>query len=184
MQQKGQVQMGFRMVSAKTILLAFFAFSASASLLSYADENVGQGDQLRDFEGIDVWLNSPPLSKTSLKNKVVIIDFYTSRCSNCLAAVPHVVSLYNKYHGKGLEVIGVHTPELESERQIEVVKATAKRLGINYPIAVDNAARTWSAYNNHYWPNLLIFDKAGKLVYQHAGEGAYEEIDLKISSLL
>ena len=176
--------MEFKMVSTKTIMTALLVFSTFISTPVYGDDRLAYGTRLNEFEGIDVWINSSPISIASLKNKVVVIDFYTSRCSNCLAAVPHVVALYHKYHGKGLEVVGVHTPELESERQIEVIKATAKRLGIDYPIAVDNASRTWNAYSNRYWPNLLIFDKEGKLVYQHAGEGAYEEIDLKISSLL
>jgi hypothetical protein len=95
-----------------------------------------------------------------------------------------VVSLYQKYHQKGLEVIGVHTPELPAEHQIEVIKDTAQRLGISYPIAVDNSASTWNEYNNRYWPNLLVFDRKGRLIYQHAGEGAYDEIDRKVASLL
>jgi thiol-disulfide isomerase/thioredoxin len=172
--------MKLKLVSAKTIMIAIFALSASTSSPGYGDYSSEKVNQLKEFEGIDVWINSPPISRATLKNKVVIIDFYTSRCSNCRAAVPHVVALYNKYHGRGLEVVGIHTPELDSERQIEVVKATAKKLGIDYPIAVDNDSRIWNAYNNHYWPNLLLFNKEGKLVYQHAGEGAYDELCSKV----
>jgi thiol-disulfide isomerase/thioredoxin len=176
--------MELKMVSKRRVISALIALGASIGVPVYSDGSLARGDRIKEFEGIDNWINSAPLSTARLKNKVVLIDFYTSRCSNCLAAVPHVVALYNKYHSKGLEVVGVHTPELDSERKIEVVKATAKRLGIEYPIAVDNDSRTWNAYKNHYWPSLLLFDRDGKLVYQHAGEGAYDEIERKVSSLL
>jgi thiol-disulfide isomerase/thioredoxin len=176
--------MNIKRVKMKILLFSLILAFSIFVVHSYADDGLTQGTTLKEFDGIEGWINSSPLTLANLKNKVVIIDFYTSRCSNCLAAVPHVVFLYQKYHSKGLEVIGVHTPELASEHQIEVIKATAKKLGINYPIAIDNDSRTWNAYNNHYWPNLLIFDRQGKLVFQHAGEGAYDEIDRKVSALL
>jgi thiol-disulfide isomerase/thioredoxin len=170
----------------KTTALVIFVLTVSTVLLmpSCGVAALDKGTSLKKFEGISIWINSPPLTLASLKNKVVVIDFYTSGCSNCLAAVPHVVALYRKYHSKGLEVVGVHTPEMEFEHRIPLIKDTARRLGIEYPIAVDNDSETWRAYNNSYWPNLLIFDRDGKLVYEHAGDGAYDEIDRKVASLL
>ncbi len=176
--------MNVNRTEAKSLFIALSLALGFFLAPSHADDGQQQVSSLKEFAGIETWLNSPPRTLADLKNKVVIIDFYTSRCANCLAAVPHVVTLYRKYHAKGLEVIGVHTPELASERQIEVVKATAKKLGIEYPIVIDNDGRTWNAYNNHYWPNLLIFNRQGKLAFHHAGEGAYEQIDNEVSSLL
>jgi thiol-disulfide isomerase/thioredoxin len=163
-----------------TLFLAILVLKIPAG----AYETLKEGDGIRPLVGISYWINSSPITASDLKNKVVIVDFYTSQCSNCMAAVPHVVNLYNKYHERSLIVIGIHTPELPSERQRQVIESTAQRLGITYPIAVDNENKTWSEYNNHYWPNLLIFDRSGQLVFQHAGEGAYEEIDAKVAALL
>ena len=140
--------------------------------------------ELKSFDGATDWANGKPVHMTDLKNKVVVVDFYTSRCSNCLAAVPHLAALYKKYRSQGLQVIGVHTPEMDSEHEISLVNATIKRLGIEYPVAIDNNNEIWNAYHNQYWPSLLIYDKSGRLVYEHAGEGAYSEIDNKIHSLL
>src|SRR5271154_4295288 len=133
-----------------TLLLTILVTVISLKTPARAYQLLREGDSVRPFVGISYWINSSPLTITDLKNKVVIVDFYTSQCSNCMAAVPHLVSLYNKYHGRGLIVIGIHTPELASERQRQVVESTARWLGITYPIAVDNENRTWSEYNNHY----------------------------------
>jgi thiol-disulfide isomerase/thioredoxin len=140
--------------------------------------------QLPGFEGATGWVNGDPVSSSQLQNKVVVVDFYTSQCSNCLAAVPHVAELYKKYREQGLVVVGVHTPEMESEHALPLVSATIKRLGIEYPVALDNDTDIWKKYHNQFWPNLLIYDKSGKLAYSHAGEGEYGEIDAKVKSLL
>ena len=152
--------------------------------LPCAADNRSEAAQLKELSGATQWLNSAPLSLKDLRGKVVAIDFYTSGCSNCLAAVPHVVQLFNKYHKQGLVVIGVHTPETNYERQLSTVQETARHLGILYPIAVDNRNAIWSTYQNQYWPNILIFNKEGKLVYEHAGEGNYGEIDSIVGGLL
>jgi thiol-disulfide isomerase/thioredoxin len=161
----------------KVTLLALISLS---TLSCFASAPV----QLPGFEGATGWVNGEPVSSSQLRNKVVVVDFYTSQCSNCLAAVPHVAELYKKYKEQGLVVVGVHTPEMESEHALPLVTATIKRLGIEYPVALDNDTEVWKKFHNQYWPNILIYDKSGKLVYSHAGEGEYAEIDAKVKSLL
>ncbi len=171
----------------KNFILPFMSIISITTLSSdnsAAQAALGLGSNLQEFKGISSWLNTQPLTRNDLKGKVVAIDFYTSGCSNCRAAVPHVVALYKKYRDKGLVVVGVHTPESDYERELKTVRSTATQLGIEYPIAIDNQQATWNAYQNQYWPNILIFDRQGKLVYQHAGEGSYDEIDSKVNSLL
>lgn len=85
--------------------------------------------------------------------------------------MPHVVQLYDKYKNRGFVVAGVHTPELSIEHRLDYVRRTISELGITYPVAVDDEAKVWTAYQNNYWPNILLFDRQGKLVYEHAGEG-------------
>jgi thiol-disulfide isomerase/thioredoxin len=159
-------------------------FQAVQSLPSLAQQGLALGAEIRDLSGTTQWLNSGPIALKDLRGKVVAIDFYTSGCGNCQAAVPHVVQLYNKYHPQGLIVIGVHTPESTYEKELSTVQSVAKSLGITYPIAVDNRTAVWSTYQNQCWPNLLIFNKEGKLAYEHAGEGSYDEIDEVVGGLL
>ncbi|RXH21642.1 thioredoxin [Bradyrhizobium nanningense] len=137
-----------------------------------------------DFAGINTWFNSKPLSLTELRGKVVLVDFWTYGCVNCVNTLPHVTELYAKYRDKGLVVVGVHTPEFPFERSASNVQAALKRHGITYPVAQDNDSRTWSAYRNQYWPAQYIIDQSGKIVFQHAGEGSYDEIDRTVAKLL
>ncbi|MDR3615046.1 MAG: redoxin domain-containing protein [Candidatus Obscuribacterales bacterium] len=166
------------------VMLGLFTFSQLIRALPTEAQELALGTNIRDFAGVTQWLNSKPLTLKDLHGKVVVIDFYTSGCGNCQAAVPHVVQLYNKYHNRGLVVVGVHTPESTYEKELTTVQSTAQHLGITYPIAVDNEHAVWYSYHNQFWPNLLIFDKEGKLVYEHAGEGFYEEIDRVVNELL
>jgi thiol-disulfide isomerase/thioredoxin len=137
-----------------------------------------------NFVGITNWLNSPPLDITSLRGKVVLVDFWTYGCVNCVNTLPHVTALYEKYKDRGLVVVGVHTPEFPFERSAGNVKAALTRHGIAYPVAQDNDSKTWNAYRNQYWPAQYIVDQNGKIVFQHAGEGQYEEIERTIAGLL
>jgi thiol-disulfide isomerase/thioredoxin len=137
-----------------------------------------------DFAGINNWFNSKPLSLTELRGKVVLVDFWTYGCVNCVNTLPHVTELYAKYRDKGLVVVGVHTPEFPFERSASNVQAALKRHGITYPVAQDNDSRTWNAYRNQYWPAQYIIDQSGKIVFQHAGEGSYDEIDRTVAKLL
>ena len=137
-----------------------------------------------DFTGISNWFNSKPLSLADLRGKVVLVDFWTYGCVNCVNTLPHVTELYAKYRGKGLVVVGVHTPEFPFERSAANVQAALKRHGITYPVAQDNDSKTWNAYRNQYWPAQYIIDQSGRIVFEHAGEGRYDEIDRTIARLL
>jgi thiol-disulfide isomerase/thioredoxin len=137
-----------------------------------------------DFAGISNWFNSRPLSITELRGKVVLVDFWTYGCVNCVNTLPHVTELYARYKDKGLVVVGVHTPEFPFERSASNVQAALKRHGITYPVAQDNDSRTWDAYRNRYWPAQYIIDQTGKIVFQHDGEGRYDEIDRTVARLL
>ena len=119
-----------------------------------------------------------------LRGKVVLVDFWTYGCVNCVNTLPHVTELYAKYRDRGLVVVGVHTPEFPFERSASNVQAALKRHGITYPVAQDNDSQTWNAYRNQYWPAQYIVDQSGKIVYQHDGEGQYEQIDRTIARLL
>lgn len=137
-----------------------------------------------DFAGINNWFNSKPLNLADLRGKVVLVDFWTYGCVNCVNTLPHVTELYAKYKDKGLVVVGVHTPEFPFERSASNVQAALKRHGITYPVAQDNDSKTWNAYSNRYWPAQYIIDQTGKIVFQHEGEGSYGEIDRTVAKLL
>jgi len=134
--------------------------------------------------GITTWINSPPLTMESLRGKVVLIDFWTYSCINCLRTLPYLKSWYAKYHDQGLVIIGVHAPEFDFEKNVENVKNAVKKLGIVYPVALDNDFITWRAYQNQYWPAHYLTDKQGQVVYQHFGEGDYDATENNIRVLL
>jgi thiol-disulfide isomerase/thioredoxin len=137
-----------------------------------------------DFAGISNWFNSAPLTIADLRGKVVLVDFWTYGCVNCVNTLPHVTELYAKYRDRGLVVVGIHTPEFPFERSASNVKAALKRHGISYPVAQDNDSKTWDAYGNQYWPAQYIVDQNGKIVFQHDGEGQYDQMDRTIARLL
>jgi thiol-disulfide isomerase/thioredoxin len=137
-----------------------------------------------DFTGLGNWFNSAPLRIADLRGKVVLVNFWTYGCVNCVNTLPHVVDLYAKYKSRGLVVVGIHTPEFPFERSASNVQAALKRHGITYPVAQDNDSKTWSAYRNQYWPSQYIIDQTGKIVFQHDGEGQYDQIDRTVARLL
>lgn len=145
---------------------------------------VGDQGAAPEFAGIDHWLNSPPLTMQDLRGKVVLVDFWTYSCINCVNTLPYVKKWYDKYKDQGLVVVGVHTPEFPFEKSTANVEAALKRFGIRYPVAQDNAYGTWSAYRNQYWPATYLIDANGRIVYQHYGEGRYEETEAAIQRLL
>jgi cytochrome c biogenesis protein CcdA/thiol-disulfide isomerase/thioredoxin len=139
---------------------------------------------LPGFAGGTEWINSPPLSPSSLKGKVVLVDFWAFMCYNCLNALPHVKDLYAKYRNRGFVVIGVHTPELGPERLSQGVHDAVKRLGIAFPVVTDNDNRIWNAFHNQYWPAAYFADANGKLRFYNFGEGRYDEQDKVVAKLL
>jgi thiol-disulfide isomerase/thioredoxin len=175
-------------VTAATLVLALTAPVLSAHAEDQSANApikvVEIGQRAPDFSGISNWFNSPPLSISSLRGKVVLVDFWTYGCINCVHTLPYVTQLQAKYKDRGLVVVGIHTPEFPFERSPSNVQAALKRHGITYPVAQDNESATWNAYSNRYWPAQYIVDQTGKIVFTHEGEGAYEDIDRTIGKLL
>lgn len=136
------------------------------------------------LDGATLWLNSPPLSPESLRGKVVLVDFWTYSCINCLRTLPYLKTWYSKYHSRGLEIIGVHAPEFAFEKDPENVKKAVRELGISYPVALDNHLTIWRAFNNQYWPADYFIDAQGRIRHEHFGEGDYEESEKVIQELL
>ncbi|MBI6950615.1 cytochrome c biogenesis protein DipZ [Pseudomonas koreensis] len=140
--------------------------------------------QLPPLNGAVQWLNSPPLDAQALKGKVVLVDFWTYSCINCLRTLPYVKAWAEKYRDQGLVVIGVHAPEFAFERDVGNVTKAMKELGINYPVAIDNDYKIWRAFNNEYWPAHYFADAQGRIRYHHFGEGDYAESERVIQQLL
>ncbi len=139
-----------------------------------------------EITGINHWINSPPLTLEELKKqgKVVLIDFWTYSCINCVRTLPYIKDWYKKYHDKGLVIIGVHSPEFEFEKKIENVEKAVKEYGILYPVAIDNELKTWLNFSNRYWPAHYLINSNGQVVYTHFGEGEYEVTENNIRYLL
>ena len=139
---------------------------------------------LPGFDGGTEWINSPMLTPEALHGKVVLVEFWTFGCYNCLNALPHVKDLYAKYKNRGFVVVGVHTPEFAHERLPENVRNEVKKLGIEFPVVIDNENRIWKAFHNQYWPAMYYADATGKLRFYHFGEGRYEDQDRVVATLL
>ena len=139
---------------------------------------------LPPLTGAVQWLNSPPLSAQSLRGKVVLIDFWTYSCINCLRSLPYVKAWADKYRDQGLVVIGVHAPEFAFERNVDNVKKATHDLGIDYPVAIDNNYAIWRSLNNQYWPAHYFVDAQGRIRYHHFGEGDYAQSEKVIQQLL
>ncbi len=157
------------------------AVEALSALIQPKLENLGVAPELT---GINGWLNSDGTSLKELRGKVVLIDFWTYSCINCIRTLPHVTGWYEKYKDQGLVVIGVHTPEFAFEHKKENVAEALKRYSIHYPVAQDNDYATWQAYNNRYWPAHYLIDAEGNVREVHFGEGGYEETEAAIVALL
>lgn len=130
------------------------------------------------------WFNSPPLQVADLRGRVVMVEFWTYGCINCQHVIPAMQDWYARYKDQGLEIVGVHTPEFGFEADTANVEAAIARLGVAWPVAVDNDKTTWRAYGNRYWPAMYLIDKAGNLRYLHIGEGQYEHTEAVIRALL
>jgi thiol-disulfide isomerase/thioredoxin len=140
--------------------------------------------ELVSLERATEWLNSPPLTASALRGKVVLIDFWTYTCINWLRTLPYIRAWADKYRDQGLVVIGVHTPEFSFEKNINNVRWAAKEMRVGYPIAVDSDYVIWRAFKNQYWPALYFVDSQGRVRHQHFGEGAYEQSEMIIQRLL
>jgi cytochrome c biogenesis protein CcdA/thiol-disulfide isomerase/thioredoxin len=140
--------------------------------------------EIPSFAGATLWLNSPPLTTEGLRGKVVMVDFWTYSCINCLRALPFVQGWYDKYKDHGLVVIGVHAPEFAFEKDPGNVRRAVADLKVTYPVALDNDYAIWQAFNNQYWPAHYFIDAAGRIRAHHFGEGNYDESEQTIRKLL
>ena len=139
---------------------------------------------LPELTGATLWLNSPPLTREQLRGKVVLVDFWTYSCINCLRALPYVKAWAEKYKSHGLVVIGVHAPEFAFEKDPANVRRAVSDLGVTYPVALDNSLTIWQAFNNQYWPAHYFIDAEGRIRHHHFGEGEYDRSESVIRQLL
>ncbi|MGV3680861.1 MAG: cytochrome c biogenesis protein DipZ [Acidovorax sp.] len=168
------------------------AMSGNPSMMMMAAGSAGHGgtERLADqgevpsLDGAVQWLNSPPLTTAGLRGKVVLVDFWTYSCINCLRAMPYVKAWAEKYKDQGLVVVGVHAPEFAFERDAANVGKAVRDLGITYPVAIDNNYAIWRAFQNRYWPAHYLIDAQGRMRYHHFGEGSYAESERAIQQLL
>jgi cytochrome c biogenesis protein CcdA/thiol-disulfide isomerase/thioredoxin len=148
------------------------------------------GDGLPDYGAAPplradgAWINSPPRTIEQLRGKVVLVDFWTYSCINCLRTLPHIEAWDAAYRSKGLVIVGVHTPEFAFEHVTSNVRAAVRRLGIHYAVVQDNRYRTWDAYANEYWPAEYLIDRQGRIRYTDVGEGHYDKTEAAIRQLL
>jgi thiol-disulfide isomerase/thioredoxin len=172
-------QGAMRALEAVLIGLALFVLTTSAAA-------VGVGRKAPEFLGGGPWFNTDgkPLTVAGLRGKVVVVEMWTAGCYNCVNTLPFVKQWDARYRQKGLVIVGVHTPEFSHERSEQYVQASIAKLGIRYPVVMDNGYKIWQAYNNVYWPTIYIIDKKGIVRYTHVGEGAYDESENTIRKLL
>ncbi len=159
----------------------------TAQDLARIEEKSKKYERAKELVSPDGYINTDDKNITIseyIGKKVILVDFWTYSCINCQRTTPYLNSWYSNYKDDGLLIIGVHTPEFEFEKDYDNVLAAVKREGIMYPVVLDNEYRTWTAYNNRYWPRKYLIDIDGFIVYDHIGEGAYDETEQKIQEAL
>jgi len=130
------------------------------------------------------WINSDPIALEKLRGRVVLVEFWTFGCDNCRNTLPSVTGWDGRYRDRGLTIVGVHTPETQSEFVIDSVRREVPSLGIKYPVVTDNDYKTWKAYGVEAWPTMFVLDKQGRIRWLHVGEGRYDETESVIKTLL
>lgn len=143
-----------------------------------------KGTPAPELVGLQSWINSQPKTLASLKGKVVLIDFWTYSCINCIRTQPYLNAWYDKYKDSNFEIIGVHAPEFAFEKKVENVQNAVTDAKIKYPVALDNDFKTWGAFKNQFWPAKYLIDKDGNIRYTHFGEGEYAETEANIQKLI
>lgn len=150
-----------------------------------AEEKSKRYQLAKEITTPDGFINLDKVSVSEfIGKKVILIDFWTYSCINCQRTTPYLNAWYEKYHDKGLVIIGIHTPEFEFEKNYDNVKSAVEKFGIKFPVVLDNDYSTWTAYKNRYWPRKYLIDIDGYIVYDHIGEGAYEQTEKKIQEAL
>jgi thiol-disulfide isomerase/thioredoxin len=173
-------------ITVAAVASVFIASSADPrDLAPRADvSNLPVGPKPPGLGAAEGWINSDPLSKADLRNKVVVYDFWTYSCVNCVRTLPHLEAWYDRYADDGLVIVGVHSPEFEFEKDHGNVSDAVERLKVNYPVALDDNMAIWNQFSNQYWPAKYIADRKGHVRYVHFGEGAYDETEAVIRKLL
>jgi cytochrome c biogenesis protein CcdA/thiol-disulfide isomerase/thioredoxin len=168
------------------LIHAFGAPKLAPTNVNAAEQTPALPDEgpMPELSGAVAWLNSPPLTRDSLRGKVVVVDFWTYSCINCLRALPYVEGWAAKYKDAGLVVIGVHTPEFAFEKERSNVEQAVRDLKITYPVAIDSNYKIWQAFHNEYWPAHYFIDGKGQIRHHHFGEGEYDESERVIQELL
>ena len=173
------------------ITVLFIAIALSLNFISKSDANAEKSmtintkaDKAPEIKG-EKWINTEmPLTLADMRGKVVLIEFWTFGCYNCKNTLPEMKKWYEKYKSDSFEMIGIHCPEFDNERNFDNVKENVNELGIKYPVATDNAFYNWYNYNVDAWPTIFIIDKQGNIRYRHVGEGSYKKTEETIKELL
>ncbi len=173
-----------RTTGLETSLLEKVGLGRKTSSVAVAGSDLPVEGTLPPLTGAVQWLNAPPLTPAALRGKVVLVDFWTYSCINCLRALPYVEAWAKKYAASGLVVIGVHAPEFAFEKDPANVKRAVHDLGVTYPVALDNNLVIWNAFNNQYWPAHYFIDVQGRIRHHHFGEGEYDASEKVIQQLL
>jgi thiol-disulfide isomerase/thioredoxin len=156
-----------------------------ASLLHAGQASKGFGTYgAKELRRSDVWINSKPLTLKSLNGKVVVIDFWAFDCEPCIETMPHIIDLYDKYAKDGLVVIGVHTPRIDIEHNVSKLREAVVKLGIQFPVVVDDNEKMFRDYLCDLWPSQFVIDQQGIVRYSHGGVGRYQEMEEAIQKLL
>ena len=161
------------------------SFADVVSLTPRTEDKASVYPTAKEITTPDGFINTEDITIEELiGKKVILVDFWTYSCINCQRTTPYLNSWYEKYKDQGLEIIGIHTPEFEFEKEYDNVLAATEKFGIMFPVVLDNDYSTWTAYQNRYWPRKYLIDIDGYIVYDHIGEGGYEETEKKIQELL
>ena len=167
------------------VLLVVVGLAVACGTASSPSEPGGDvGNRAPEFLGIANWINSEPLTMEDLRDRVVLIDFWTYTCVNCIRAMPYLREWHDKYAKEGLVIVGVHAPEFEFEKLTENVEASVEEFDLTYLIAQDNEMGTWRAYSNRAWPAKYLVGKDGFVRYKHFGEGSYQETERQVRDAL
>ncbi len=175
---------GRRLLPAMLALGMVLALACGAASALTGTSGGRVGSEAPEFQGIVNWINSEPLTMEQLRGKVVLIDFWTYTCVNCIRTFPYLKEWHAKYAGKGLVIVGVHAPEFEFEKLTDNVVNSVNSFGLEYAVAQDNDFVTWKSYSNHVWPAKYLVDGEGVVRYTHFGEGAYLATETRIRKLL
>lgn len=165
-------------------LLSVFVFNQNLSANNVTLSSLQNLGPAPAIHGISAWINSPPLNLSQLRGRVVLVDFWTYSCINCIRTIPYLNAWESKYGDNGLVIIGVHTPEFQFEHNYSNVLAAVEKFGIRYPVALDNNYSTWDAYGNNFWPEDYLIDKNGDIRKVTIGEGDYNQTEAAIRLLL